>query len=74
MVMNVFAQYQSNQKRQVKNWTAEKANIKEAGKGRHILNGRRKKKAKFSHQIKGEDKLIREINGYKTVISIIKYF
>lgn len=34
----------------------------------------KEKKAKFSHQPKGEDIFIGEINGYKTVISFIKCF
>lgn len=41
--MNIFAYHQSNQKRWIKYWTVEKANIKEAGKGIHTLSGKIRK-------------------------------
>lgn len=41
--MNIFVYHQSNQKRWIKYWTVEKANIKEAGKGIYTLSGKRRK-------------------------------
>lgn len=59
--MSIIRQHQFNQKQGINKWTLEKANI-EASKVRHLLTARRKK-SKFSHQIKREDIFIREING-----------